>query len=129
MCKVNNLPSADKRRFELFTIFAVNGILKYISFILTLYLLMLIVISCVDVHMDHRSQYIEFSQNTTNNNHRDADFCSPFCTCNCCVSPVIIEETIIQYNHFMLPQEHHSCYISVYNSSQFASIWQPPKLS
>jgi len=106
-----------------------NIIVKIITCILPLYLLVLTAVPCIDVPMDNRLQGIELSLNTSNGSHNDIDFCSPFCTCNCCVSPIIHQDNTIHYKHFLLSKEYNSSYTSIYHSSPFTSIWQPPKIS
>jgi len=102
---------------------------KFITGILTLYLVALVVIPCVDVHNDHGAHHMELSVNITEGHHNGVDLCTPFCACNCCVSPIITQDYISQPNLFLFSQDHNSGYTSIYLSSPFTAIWQPPKIS
>lgn len=102
--------------------------MKYFAFILSVYVLVLTAIPCVDVPKDDNLHKMELSNTTSDHHASDHDHCSPFCTCDCCVSPIINNSTI----HFTftpvvqkLTTEYHNSFVS----SLFATIWQPPKLS
>jgi hypothetical protein len=123
ICNIQNL------FLELFNIFGVNSRMKVSAIILFLYVFALTALPCIDVPKDNILQQIELSHNSSDRNHNDADLCSPFCCCNCCVSPIINQDYIIQYNPILLSKDYNSGYITVYISSLFAAIWQPPKIS
>ena len=97
--------------------------------ILSLYLLVLIVIPCVDLPKDNELGHTEFFQNTSESSPDDIDLCSPFCTCNCCVSPVVSQAYFTLVYQFMLLQEYNYDIITADISSPFVNIWQPPKIS
>jgi hypothetical protein len=61
--------------------------MKFFATILSLYILLLTAIPCVDHPEDHTLQKIEITQSATDNHQHEGDQCSPFCTCDCCVSP------------------------------------------
>ena len=103
--------------------------MKIFTAILSFYILVLGLIPCSDVPKDNATQNIEISQNTTDSHHSEADHCSAFCTCNCCVSPLIYQAFSIQLKLFSLVEKYYSNHNSDFVSSLYASIWQPPKLS
>jgi hypothetical protein len=106
-----------------------NVTMRLFTCILSLYILALSVMPCIDVPKDKGFKHSDISQNSNEKSNNENDLCSPFCTCNCCVSPIIYQDYIIQYNTFWLLQEYNSCYTNSFVSSPFAPIWQPPKIS
>lgn len=57
--------------------------MKYLAFILSIYILTLNFIGCEDATSIDNQARTTISQNAENE-HQDLDFCSPFCTCQCC---------------------------------------------
>ncbi|WP_157956053.1 DUF6660 family protein [Flavobacterium kingsejongi] len=101
--------------------------LRYITtLVLSAWLLLLTVLPCSDAH----AQGIAVSQTAVvqaGDSHQD--FCSPFCVCSCCASPIIMQAFVL----FELPQftTSYELVASFYESiiSDFhGSIWQPPQL-
>jgi hypothetical protein len=84
--------------------------MKKIVYILSILVLFLTAIPCIDKPKDNILQKSEISQSTNNNNHHsDTDHCSPFCTCQCCqtnffVPPIsassIVAELEIRYSEY-----------------------------
>jgi hypothetical protein len=74
-------------------------------------------------------QKVELGQNTNGCHQDNSDHCSPFCTCDCCISPIVYKETNFQFNVFSFAEENFIDYLFNYNSDLSYSIWQPPKLS
>ncbi|MDP2338873.1 MAG: hypothetical protein Q8N05_20965 [Bacteroidota bacterium] len=103
--------------------------MKFFACIFSLYLLSLSIVPCVDEAMGNALHQIEFSSDTTGNLPNDFDECSPFCTCNCCVSPVVILQYYIQFDCFYFIQNHPTEYSQNYFSTIGSAIWQPPHLS
>ena len=59
--------------------------MKNLAFILSIYILALNFTPCEDSSVIDGSVNAELSQlENTNHNHNAADFCSPFCHCQCC---------------------------------------------
>lgn len=88
---------------------------------------MLTAIPCIDVHSDNLLSKVE-TQNTSNNHSDSSDHCSPFCTCDCCVSPIFQHDCNLEFKGLSFEQKHISEYLTSYISSIYSSIWQPPKL-
>ncbi len=100
--------------------------MKILPFILSLYILVLTAIPCIDEPNDISLNKITHS--ISGNQQTDIDHCSPFCTCDCCVSPIIYKSYMIQFNSYSLYQKQYSTYSSNYNLVHYASIWQPPQI-
>jgi len=104
--------------------------MRLVACILSIYIVVLTAIPCIDRPGDDHLQKTEIGGKTdTGHQHQDGDQCSPFCTCNCCATPVIQQESIIQFNSTALFQEYTIAeYISVFTSDYLSSIWQPPQI-
>ena len=103
--------------------------MKLFACILSLYILALTAMPCVDVHQDCLLHKAELSQSTNDSHKDDVDRCSPFCTCDCCTSPVLQKDNVIHFNCTPIPQKCEIGYSSSYISSLFTTIWHPPKIS
>ena len=103
--------------------------MKHLTYILSLYILVLTVIPCIDVHQVGTLQKIEQAGTASNNHSAEKDHCSPFCTCQCCASPIVFNAFAVDFKRFEYSQKYHSEYASDSISSPSASIWQPPKIS
>jgi hypothetical protein len=103
--------------------------MKLFSVILSFYILTLITIPCVDVQTDNSIHKNEHSGSTDNQHHHDSNHCSPFCTCDCCVSPAIYQDNFIQFKTFILPETNILLYSVSYVSTIITIIWQPPELT
>jgi hypothetical protein len=103
--------------------------MKLFAYILSVYVVILTVMPCIDEYQDTISQKVELTTNSTNTQHNDTDHCSPFCTCTCCASPVVFMNNEMQIESFPVTQEHQFEYKSSYRSSEHFGIWQPPKIS
>jgi len=103
--------------------------MRFFAYILSLYVLVLTTIPCVDVQKDDNLHKIELENSASEHHNHETDNCSPFCTCDCCVSPIIYQANNLQLNYFSLAQNISSEYKSTFITSLFATIWQPPKLS
>lgn len=105
--------------------------MRILACILSFYIIALTAIPCIDLPEDHDVQTIEMTQNTGDHQHpKDIDHCSPFCTCNCCASPIIQHDLSIQFDSFSFLQQYISTkYSSEFVSRYSGSIWQPPQLS
>lgn len=102
--------------------------MKYFAFILSVYVLVLTGIPCVDVPKDNTMQKNELSNSSSDHHEHTTDLCSPFCTCDCCVSPILTNSSI-QFTCTSIVQKLLSEYSNSFISSLYATIWQPPKLS
>ena len=103
--------------------------MKFFAYILSIYVVILTIMPCIDDHSVHVGQNVEFSTQTSDNHQNETDHCSPFCTCTCCASPVVFINNEMQIESFSVTQEHQFEYNSSYSSSEHFGIWQPPKIS
>ncbi|MDD4968660.1 MAG: hypothetical protein PHT07_04440 [Paludibacter sp.] len=103
--------------------------MKAFACILSLYILILTAIPCVDVPQDNATQKIELSQSSNSPQHNDLDTCSPFCVCNCCVSPISLLVYRVSFTCYSITRINFIKYSASFTSFNTASIWQPPKLS
>jgi hypothetical protein len=102
--------------------------MKLLASILPFYVLLLIAMPCVDVTDNDSLLKIDLSGHRTGNNNNDVNHCSPFCTCDCCVIPVIQQDSTIHLDCFEYTYREYAEYSVSYTSSVYACIWQPPKL-
>jgi len=102
--------------------------MKAFACILSLYLLILTAIPCHDVPKDNAAFKTELCQNTTNTHSNDIDTCSPFCVCNCCVSPISHQVFKVSFTCYSITRIQFNAYTSSFSSFNSASIWQPPQL-
>ena len=103
--------------------------MKIFVFILSIYIFGLNAMPCFDVPEDNALQKTELTQSANNHRHQDSDHCSPFCTCSCCVTPIICQNYIIELNNLAIHTKHITEYKSIYAPTLYSSIWQPPKIS
>ena len=102
--------------------------MKVLALILSVYVLVLTAIPCVDVPKDDNLHKTEITNSSSDQHEHTTDLCSPFCTCDCCVSPIINNSTIV-FTCTPITQKITTAYYNSFVSSLFATIWQPPKLS
>jgi hypothetical protein len=104
--------------------------MKFFAVILSLYVLVLTAMPCIDIPNERNLQKTELSKDLQDNHqHNDADGCSPFCTCNCCATSFIFEGYQPQYNCFASPEKQYSYSPCEEFTSPLANIWQPPKIA
>ena len=105
--------------------------MKFLAVLLSLYILLLTAIPCADVAPGNSLCKSEITKSTANHNHQhpDIDHCSPFCTCNCCASPVLQIDTVVDFICIKFSTYTYPEYSSAITSWFTPSIWQPPKLS
>ncbi|MDR3704631.1 MAG: hypothetical protein P4L28_01835 [Paludibacteraceae bacterium] len=101
--------------------------MKFLASILCLYVFVLVVLPCHDHAQNGASNQTELSAQTTQ--ACDADQCSPFCTCNCCSTPVIASVVGIYLPAVTFFGKTIFASYNEHISSPYTSIWEPPKLS
>jgi hypothetical protein len=113
-----------------FITFAPKLAMKVLALILSLYILALTTVPCVDGLSCNPSCNVELSTGgDLNNHHQESDHCSPFCTCSCCATHVIMQEYFVQQAVYSYSVKQEEGYTRTFESNVFISIWQPPKLS
>jgi hypothetical protein len=105
-------------------------IMKNFAFILSVYIMVLTAIPCVDKPENEPLHKSEITQKSSDNHHHsDSDHCSPFCTCNCCACPVIQQELAINFESIPFQLETFSSDLTnLFISRPNEAIWQPPKI-
>ncbi len=58
--------------------------MKFIAFILSIYIFALNLTPCEDNTVSDSEVKTEISHSTDDHQHQDIDLCSPFCSCQCC---------------------------------------------
>ena len=103
--------------------------MKILASILSVYILLLTAIACVDAPHSSKKSQVEFATHESSSNHNDTDNCTPLCTCDCCISNVIPIDNSIHLDCKDYTFAEYSAYSFSYISILFATIWQPPKIS
>ena len=104
---------------------------KWLTIILSIYLIGLSVMPCTDVEIYNSHQIGQLSSDKNHAHKDNSDLCSPFCACNCCgfhfvafqPNPVF-DFKVGTFSISILPLN----YESVFFSSFSCNIWQPPKI-
>lgn len=96
---------------------------------LSAYLLILMVLPCNDAHAQSGTILeTQFAQLQNDQHHED--FCTPFCICSCCTTPIILAQAaiIFEVSYFENYQSQTTSFYKSITSAFFGSIWQPPQL-
>lgn len=102
--------------------------MKPFALAFSIYILVLAALPCADGPEDHCMQQVNQCQTDNTNHPDDIDHCSPFCTCNCCVSPIVVAQTFIVYfDCSCLLQEFRDSYPTNNIATVNIPFWQPPK--
>lgn len=101
--------------------------MKSFVYILTLLVLILSARPCVDKPSDSILQNQEISQTANQDNHKTSgDFCSPFCTCQCCQTAFFVSDgTLVSPASELLFS--YSQYSSNFKSLDPSELLIPPK--
>ncbi|MGE5383369.1 MAG: DUF6660 family protein [Omnitrophica WOR_2 bacterium] len=104
--------------------------MKAICYLLSFYILVLTAIPCADGPQDYSMQITHINYHSNNTQHHDcADHCSPFCVCNCCVSPVTVQLNTVHIDYYPSVKEVYTAFsVQDFNTPVFP-VWQPPKIS
>ena len=107
---------------------------KWSNIILSIYLVLLTSIPCADMETNslaHESVTHDIAD-SGHSHDKDNDMCSPFCICNCCGAQISNYSPSLSFELPLVSQEiktKEPVYTSVFASSFFGSIWQPPQLA
>lgn len=106
--------------------------MKYLSLLLSVYLLSLSFFYCND-DKEHltEAKLITTITETHDSNHQDSfDYCTPFCICACCSMTTNLENlAIVDLIPIAVISEELFLYNTTLKSDLHFSIWQPPKVS
>lgn len=107
--------------------------MKWITVILSLYLMALSNMPCADMEVDSAAHKIaQFSSEANHSHDKQNDLCSPFCACNCCGAQVLTYQTSLSFDFpvsYSIISIQLPDYTSVVTSNFFGSIWQPPQIA
>jgi len=103
--------------------------MKTLAYILSLYILLLTLLPCIDVPISQDNHTAAMSQNGHETHQGEKDNCSPFCTCSCCATSAIFQEYLAEFNSFLFIGQNYFPVSSKFISDPLASIWQPPKIA
>jgi len=101
--------------------------MRIFASILVMFILVLVATPCPDAK-DTSLHKIENTSRTSEDHQNDVGHCSPFCTCNCCATPVIYQPCFIDLNCLEFTKKDYANYYIAFVSLIYNSIWQPPKL-
>lgn len=103
--------------------------MKAFSTLLSIYILFLVSVPCVDdirgcEQLNTKTELMH----TAHHHDTQHDSCSPFCVCSCCNVTIVLTHNVfeaqplstVEFKVIPFYQESISCY--------FNHIWQPPKL-
>ena len=103
--------------------------MKVLAFILSLYVVALTLTPCVDRLPDKHAVNNNMTLPCSEQHHQEgADHCSPFCTCNCCATPVIIQDFSVHFECYPFMRRQEFANVSHQVSSPVIAIWEPPKI-
>tara|TARA_R110001583_G_scaffold13031_2_gene56912 strand:- start:6682 stop:6993 length:312 start_codon:yes stop_codon:yes gene_type:complete len=103
--------------------------MKFVAIILVSLNILLTAIPCDDVNSFDLNQ-TELNAGHSENDLKDIlDFCTPFCSCNCC-STIVINPSIDQYssNIETFYSEFNSDNITLFSENQLQQVFQPPQV-
>lgn len=91
-------------------------------------IVVLTTIPCIDELHDNTLVKSEIYQQTAHSHADGADHCSPFCTCQCCATPVIYTANNYQISVHNFITNSYSTYEPFFFNAPLSSIWQPPQI-
>lgn len=109
--------------------------MKIASFILSLILFGTTLVSCSDVAASvllvekAEVQLIVQSHDHNGAHSETQDLCSPFCSCHCCHTHVVLKNDATFIGEIEETPDTPFPHYSFYSPSPYFSIWQPPKIA
>ena len=103
--------------------------MKFVAIILVSLNILLTAIPCDDVN-SFSSNHTELNAEHSDDDLKDVlDFCTPFCSCNCC-STIVINPNEDQYssNIETFYAELNSNYTTLFSDNQLQQVFQPPQV-
>lgn len=125
---IKGLPDKSPKLIFAENIYLCNHDMKFLAIILSIYVLVLTILPCVDVPIDNLLHKTELAKASSDKHTDEADHCSPFCTCQCCASPMVFHGLSFELKFHAELQQRIYSYTDAYVSSHFRAIWQPPKI-
>ena len=108
--------------------------MKYLSFLLSIYLLVISILPCSDAHSMDTAAPMRIEQSCADNHEaHHTDACSPFCVCNCCSTNVSLtinnDVELKTLKPIYFEQIQYVLQTINFHSTYFGNIWQPPKIN
>ena len=125
----NNLSTLISKTMLFTTFVRMQNASKIISGLLALYMLALVFMPCKDTCDSQQHHTITTVQSAQEHHEAENDICSPFCTCNCCASFVVIVNVATISTFFQSAVKDFPDYETPFYPTLPADHWQPPKLS
>jgi hypothetical protein len=101
--------------------------MRYLALLLSVYILALTAIPCVDLmHPNQAMSQLTVEHNTQQ--HRDCDECSPFCSCNCCASAMVCSLPPLLTQVVVRTVPVQTQYRAPMAPNPYVPIWEPPCL-
>ncbi|WP_394341683.1 DUF6660 family protein [Solitalea longa] len=102
--------------------------MKWLCYILSLYMLVLICVPCGDnIECKKITQEQEGNAGNHDSHNHEQENCSPFCLCSCCSIAINTTEPLLvsfELTHFI---EHITVHIPFSIPKISSHIWQPPR--
>lgn len=104
--------------------------MRYFTFTLSLYILVLSLVPCGDINDCNNPENI-ITVNFDHNGHKhESESCSPFCICSCCGTSILNLIEFIEYRQITQGYSQKiSTFIPTFIPAVYLKIWQPPKIS
>ena len=102
---------------------------RIIAGLLAIYMLALVFMPCKDICDSQQHNTIATFQSAQEHHEAENDLCSPFCTCNCCASFVVIANAVAISTFLPFVYKHFPFYETPFYSLITAEYWQPPRLN
>jgi hypothetical protein len=112
--------------------------MKYFCYLFSCYFLLLSLIPCSDIHEVNTSgstiiANISTDEHSNCPHETEQDFCSPFCTCNCC-GQLFTEAKFVKFASFalimrFLKEKSTFTYLENWSNYDFKDFFQPPQVA
>ncbi|MCZ4221869.1 DUF6660 family protein [Pedobacter rhodius] len=104
--------------------------MKTFIWLLSICILTLSCVSCEDFAAQPDNKTQVSASVKKNQNHADADNCSPLCACNCCGQPLVftLKSSLSAIQKSEKGSQNEPEYKNSFTSGFLKNIWQPPKL-
>ena len=107
--------------------------IKATVYILCIYILLLAVMPCADMHecaTTDKTECVLMQAHNDDSHENCMDRCSPLCVCNCCMAAVAqIKEVHFDFVDRLLPAENNTLYLFGVSHEMTKLVLQPPERS
>lgn len=103
--------------------------MRFLALLFSLYVLLLTAWPCAEMRENAPEHDATAAQHTSSHEHDDCTDCAPFCTCNCCATPMICQIELVDFQVSTLVLTNETYYPTLLVTQGYGDIWQPPQLS